>query len=161
MMRAILIIAALLIAPALEAEDGWPRLYGHWTGSGRVSGMPSTVMLEFRPALGGRGHHLRFQNRMTMPSGQTWTFNAEALYLCGDGPCRGHWYDNRGAMLPVTAGAADRCVTVDWGDAATERGRTRYCVDDQGRMEVVDEVSDAEGRLKPFGRLHLVPGASH
>jgi len=39
-------------------------------GGGETSGMPAAVDLEFRPARGGRGHHLRFGNRITMRDGE-------------------------------------------------------------------------------------------
>ena len=55
-------------------------------------------------------------------------------------------------MLPLTAAArADRLV-VDWGDAATERGRTTYALQKGGSLAITDEVRDADGGWRRFGQ---------
>ena len=150
-MRIAILTGFLLAAGSANAADVWASLHGRWTGGGEVSGMPAAVELEFRPALDGRGHHLRFGNRMTMPDGKAWAFRAEALYLCaGDGSCRGHWYDNRGMVLPLATTGLDGRLVVDWGDDASECGRTTYRIVD-GRLEITDEVRGKDGAWKAFG----------
>lgn len=150
-MRRALLIGVLLVAGNATAADIWTSLHGRWAGSGEVSDMPAAVELEFRPALDGRGHHLRFSNRMTMRDGKPWLFRAEALYLCTEnGSCRGHWYDNRGLVLPLaTTAHADRLV-VAWGDDTSERGRTTYRLVGE-RLEIEDEVRGKDGVWKAFG----------
>ncbi len=148
-----LALGLLAACAAVRAGDAWEAMYGRWSGGGEVRGMPAQVELEFRPALDGRGRHLRFVNRMAMPGAKTWTFRAEALYLCdGDGACRGHWYDNRGMVLPLAATAGGGRLLVEWGDASTERGRTAYRLRDDGVLEITDEVLGRDGAWKAFGR---------
>lgn len=149
-----LAVLALLLLPAQvsAADDLWKRLAGRWQGSGEVSGevsgMSASIELRFRPAFGGRGHHLTFDNRMRGKNDKVWPFAAEALYLCdAQGACRGHWYDSRG-MKATTA--SDRLV-VEWGDADTERGRTTYRLDGEG-MAITDEVLAKDGVWKVFGQ---------
>jgi hypothetical protein len=143
-------VLVLASAPA-HAEDVWETLVGHWRGNGEVSGMRAEIALSFRDAFGGRGHHLDFRNRMRGKNDQEWVFSAEALYRCDpQGVCDGHWYDSRGIVLPLRATTgADRLV-VEWGDAATERGRTTYVVDGE-TLRITDEVLGKDGAWKTFG----------
>lgn len=142
-----------LLAGAAQA-DAWDRLYGRWTGRGEVSGMAADVGLEFRRTLDGQGRHLSFANRMTGKDGKVWLFRAEALYLCDAvGSCRGHWYDNRGMVLPLTVVTREDRVVVDWGEEATERGRTTYRLMGDGQVEIIDEVLDKSGAWRQFGRI--------
>ncbi len=130
----------------------WQDLSGHWSGEGEVSGMAAQIELQFRPALDGRGHHLDFRNRMRAADGKEWPFAAEALYLCdAQQVCRGHWYDTRGLVLPLTSASHADSLVVEWGDANTERGRTTYVVKER-RLEITDEVLGKDGQWKVFGR---------
>ncbi len=157
-MRAPVVAAlALLLAPApAAAGDAWPRLHGQWRGGGEVSGMAATIGLTFRPALAGRGHHLRFENRMRGADGSDRLFSAEAVYLCEAARCRGHWYDSRGAVLPLVVEVGDGVLHVDWGDDAGERGRTEYRLDADGTLHLHDEVRLADGSWRSFGRSRLL-----
>jgi hypothetical protein len=142
----------LLVAAPCVAADPWTSLHGHWRGVGTVRGMQADIDLTFRPALAGQAHHLRFSNLMRGEDGREWRFLAEATYLCSDaGVCRGHWYDSRGAILPLTARSQARALVVEWGDAATERGRTTYAIQDDGALAIIDEVQEAAGEWTVFG----------
>lgn len=155
MARLLMLVLALSCAGSARAQV-WDALHGRWAGGGEVSGMKADVALEFRPALDGRAHHLAFSNRMRAGDGREWPFRAEAFYLCAaDGACRGHWYDSRGAVLPLSATArADRLV-VEWGGDDTERGRTTYHLAAADRLEITDEVFGKDGEPKVFGRTAL------
>jgi hypothetical protein len=130
----------------------WESLEGRWHGEGTVRGMHAQIELVFRPALESRGRHLAFRNRMRGEDGVHWLFVAEALYRCDDaGACTGHWYDSRGMVLPLSATQhADR-VVVEWGDAATERGRTHYVLEADGSLAITDEVRGEDGEWRAFG----------
>jgi len=151
-MRAGCLLAFVALAGCGTANaDPWQALEGAWTGAGTVRGMPAAIELRFRPALAGRGRHLRFRNVMRSEAGEH-VFGAEALYLCdAGGGCRGHWYDSRGVVLPLSVALhADR-VVVDWGDDASERGRTTYRPLGDDALEIIDEVRGADGTFKRFG----------
>ncbi len=153
-----LVLALLALAAGGARADAWDALYGRWSGTGEVNGMAAAMELEFRKTLDGQGRHLSFANRMTAKDGQEWMFRAEALYLCdAAGACRGHWYDSRGMVLPLVVASHDDRVVVDWGDAATERGRTTYRVTADRRLEVMDEVLAKDGSWKVFGRTTSRP----
>lgn len=152
--RAISMIAVVGLHASAVRADAWDRMYGTWSGRGTMSRMAADVELEFRRTLDGQGRHLRFENRMTAEDGKVWLFSAEALYVCDDtGACRGHWYDSRGMVLPLTVVSHDDRVVVDWGDEATERGRTTYRLAGDGRLEITDEVVDKSGAWRQFGRI--------
>lgn len=159
MMRGAIALALALSFGSAHA-DIWESLSGRWTGEGKVSGMAASVELEFRSALDGGGRHLTFYNRMQGADGKIWPFRAEAFYLCGkDGVCRGHWYDTRGMTLPLqTASHGDRLV-VEWGDEATERGRTTYRIGEGGALEITDEVRGKDGAWSVFGNTRAVRAA--
>jgi hypothetical protein len=133
------------------AADIWSALATEWRGEGEVQDMPAPIRLRFRDAIGGRGRHLVFENRMRGKDSKELVFSAEALYRCdAKGACYGHWYDSRGMVLPLRATAeADRLV-VEWGDAATERGRTTYAIDGE-TLRITDEVLGKDGAWKTFG----------
>lgn len=152
----LLLPLSLLFSGRASADDVWQSLIGRWQGSGEVSGMAATIALQFRPAFGGHGYHLDFENRMRGKDEKTWQFAAEALYRCdAAGACRGHWYDSRGTVLPLNATAGDDQLVVEWGDASTERGRTTYRLDED-RLRITDEVLGKEGAWKVFGTTSAV-----
>lgn len=147
----LLLPLSLLFSGRASAEDVWQSLIGRWQGSGEVSGMAATIALQFRPAFGGRGYHLDFENRMRGKDEKTWQFAAEALYRCdAAGACRGHWYDSRGMVLPLNATAQSDRLVVEWGDESTERGRTTYRLDED-TLRITDEVLGKDGAWKVFG----------
>jgi len=156
-----LVCALVLGTLANQAKaDVWSQLHGRWGGEGEVSGMHAAIVLTFRPALSGRAHHLAFDNQMRATDGKNWHFAAEAIYSCahaGDGAsaCRGHWYDSRGQVLPLTVEVAADYLKVDWGDASSERGRTEYRLLSADRLQLSDEVLGKDGVWKAFGRSEL------
>ncbi len=147
-----LIALSLALACGHAQADIWESLTGRWAGKGEVSGMAANVELEFRSALGGGGRHLTFYNRMQAADGKVWPFRAEAFYLCGkDSGCSGHWYDSRGMTLPVKTASHDDRLVVEWGDDATERGRTTYRIGSDGELDITDEVRGKDGAWSVFG----------
>ncbi len=147
-------VAMLLPVPA--SAGIWETLAGRWQGSGDVSGMKAELELEFQPALNEQAYRLSFRTRMRAADGSEWPFAAEAVYLCERTPtCRGHWYDTRGMILPLTTREEPDALVVDWGNAATERGRTTYRLDADA-LHVTDEVLGKDGRWKVFGRSRFV-----
>ena len=150
--------AMMLAVGMVEAARGasvWESLAGRWQGTGQVSGMDATLALTFAPALEGSAHRLSFSNRMRAADGREWPFAAEAVYLCHDAPpCRGHWYDTRGMILPLRATPQSDALAVEWGDAATERGRITYRLE-ADTLHITDEVLGKDGQWKVFGRSRL------
>jgi hypothetical protein len=155
-MRGVLMTAIALAATHASdlRADAWDKLYGQWVGNGEVNGMPAQVVFQFFNTLDGRGRQLRFENIMTARDGTESYFRADAYYTCDDGArtCRGHWYDSRGVVLPLTVATRDDRLIVDWGDERTERGRTTYLVTPDCGLKVTDEVLAKDGTWKVFGR---------
>ncbi len=150
-MHRLILAVCLLFSGQVHAENIWTILNGHWKGSGEVSGMTASIALRFRPAFGGRGYHLDFENRMRGQDDKEWVFAAEALYRCDpQGACSGHWYDSRGMVLPLKTTAEKDRLVVEWGDDKTERGRTTYRLDADG-LRITDEVLAKDGTWKVFG----------
>lgn len=107
-------ISSVGIVDAAHSTTVWDRLAGHWQGTGDVSGMRATLALSFAPVLEGKAYRLSFSSRMRAADGREWPFAAEATYLCHvDAPCRGHWYDTRGMILPLAATAQADALAVE------------------------------------------------
>ncbi len=110
-MRGVLVAVMALAGahPGNLRADAWDKLYGQWVGNGEVNGMPARVVFQFFNTLDGRGRQLRFENTMTAKDGTESSFRADAYYMCDDRArtCRGHWYDSRGIVLPLTVATRD------------------------------------------------------
>lgn len=150
---AILLAASPVHASEQVKADTWQALVGEWRGEGEVRGMAAAVRLRFEATLDGRGRRLSFENAMTGKDGRSWRFLAEALYLCdAAGACKGQWQDSRGMILPLSTQSQPDRVIVEWGEAATERGRTTYHLADDGSLHMTDEVLGKDGAWKTFGQ---------
>lgn len=147
------LLAALLLAvPSVAAgaqlpgaphpTAALPWLTGSWRGPGTMFGNASEASLTVSPVLGGR--FLEFSYRVG-------PFEGRAFYRPAPvGGWQAVWFDNRGATFPIVAQAEARMLTSDWGDAATERGRTVYRIADDGRLHVTDSVRRLDGSYRDF-----------
>jgi hypothetical protein len=147
------LFAALLViassAPVLAQPPGAPHptaaltwLTGSWRGGGTMFGSASEARLVVSPALGGR--FLEF-SYLAGP------FEGRAFYRpAPDGGWQAQWLDNRGVTFPIAAQIEARTLTSEWGEAATERGRTVYRLADDGRLHVTDSVRRPDGSYRDF-----------
>ena len=151
----VFLLALSLAAASAGSDDIFGQLAGTWKGGGEVRGMPSEQSMVWAPALDGRFTRLQFSNRMTTPDGGEFHFQAHAYYrVMPDGAVSGHWFDSRGVSFPLNGSQAPACLSIEWGTADTELGRTGYCIL-EGRLDVTDEVMDAGGEWRVFGRSTL------
>ncbi|HEY7754141.1 MAG TPA: hypothetical protein VH856_10030 [Steroidobacteraceae bacterium] len=160
-MRGFLLALLLLGSPAARADEARTRdffaaIAGEWLGSGETLGMASTQRARWEPALDAAFFRFVFDNRMTTSDGKESRFRAEAFYrVGGDGAVTGTWLDSRGMTLPLTGLVDDSgALTIDWGTAETERGRSTYRLL-EGALEVTDEVMNPDGGWRVFGRTVL------
>ena len=155
------LILWLAVLPAAVAEESpatrlFAALSGHWQGTGEVRGMPSNQQMHWEAVLDGQFLRLSFDNRMTAPDGKEWRFQAEAYYrIQADGTIAGTWFDSRGVSFPL-AGTVEPGggMTILWGTAETERGRSSYRISAAG-LDVSDEVQGLDGAWRIFGRTAL------
>jgi hypothetical protein len=160
MKRLLFAILALGAHAALADEsrtrDFFAAIAGEWQGSGETLGMASTQQARWEPALDAAFFRFVFDNRMIASDGRESRFRAEAFYrVGGDGAVTGTWLDSRGMTLPLTGMLDDSgALTIDWGSAETERGRSTYRLLD-GSLEVTDEVMNPDGGWRVFGRTIL------
>lgn len=159
-LRALMLMLMLALAPAARAQEAAQSLFaaiaGDWEGSGETRGMAARLSLRWEPALDGAFLSLALNNRMTGADGAEWRFQARAFYRIGDrGAIAGHWFDSRGVSFPLTGSVdASDTMTIFWGTADTELGRSSYrVVGDQ--LEVTDEVLTRDGSWRVFGQHRL------
>lgn len=144
--------AAAADAPATAAFLG--RLAGDWQGTGEVRRMAADMRMRWEPVLDGRFHRLTMENRMS-GDGRSWRFEAQAFYrVREDGTIDGTWFDSRGITLPLTGRVDGDAMTIDWGTAEIERGRSTYRLAADA-LEVTDEVYGKDGTPGVFGRTRL------
>ena len=63
-------------------------------------------------------------------------------------------------ILPLRTVSHDDRLVVEWGDDATERGRTTYRIGAGGALEITDEVRGEKGDWSVFGHTRAVRAAS-
>lgn len=152
MARTALAFAALLWpATATFAQQpasplGW--LHGRWTGTGMVQGAPSEAMLEVAPALGGRFVELRYV--FTTGGERPVRFEGRGFYRHEAERWRGQWFESTGMTRPLSGEVAGTRLTTEWGEEATERGRTTYRLEDGDTLRVTDEVLRLDGQWQVF-----------
>jgi hypothetical protein len=159
MVRAMLAALLLAMAPAVAVaqQPGAPHptaaltwLAGSWRGPGTMFGNASQATLTVSPVLGGR--FLEFSYRAG-------PFEGRAFYRPSGGGWQAQWFDNRGVTFPIAAQAEARALTSEWGDAATEQGRTVYRLADDGRLHVTDSVRRPDGSYRDFAS-HILTRAN-
>lgn len=146
-------IAQPTTAAAPVASLDW--LSGHWAGEGTFMGMKSKATIHASPILGGRFVEIRYAVEAARPSGPPVTFEGRGVHRLGAEGWTGHWFDSRGEVLPVkgsvSAEGGAKSFTTAWGDAATERGETRYSLSADGStLTVEDRVMGKDGSWRVF-----------
>lgn len=153
------ILCGLLVSVRATAGHPLEYLHGTWEGTGRTSGMVSSVRFSWGPALGGKYTTLQIQNRMSGSEGQQFLFEGIAYYLpasdADETSLTGVWVDNRGDILPLRAALASGVLTAHWGSKETETGRSQYRLLDDGSLEAVDWVVNEAGEWQEFGHAIL------
>jgi hypothetical protein len=127
-------------------------LVGAWEGTGSLFGSEASFRMEWEWVLNDRFVRLTFQNRREGSDGVERVMDAQAFYKpAKTGHHEGTWFDSRGVVQPLQGENVDSVLTVLWGTAETEQGRTVYRVQGEDQLEVEDAVLK-EGQWHPFGR---------
>ncbi|MEZ5288617.1 MAG: hypothetical protein R2712_28180 [Vicinamibacterales bacterium] len=149
------LVFVLMMALQAAPDPVLAGLTGRWEGDGMVLGQPSRLVLDWSWTLDGQFLALDFRNDMGAGADQR-RFEARAFYRPTDGGgYRGTWVDNTGAIRPIEGRNDGGALVARWGTPDTEVGETTYRVLDDGRLEVVDRVRQADGRWRTFGRSVL------
>jgi len=158
----LLVFCAGLLAPGAYAQHPLDYLHGTWEGSGKTSGMASSVRFTWGPALGGRYTSLQIHNRMSGDDGVEYLFEGIGYYQPSGGPedliLTGVWLDSQGHILSLRATLEDRTLIAHWGTEATKQGRSVYRLWSDGTLEAVDSIRNDAGEWLEFGHAILVRG---
>lgn len=147
----LLFILLLLFINTATAQQSADNLIGTWTGSGKLFGQDATFSMKWEKALGGKFIRLNFQNNFTQ-NGRKSTMDAEAMYKpLSDSSFEGTWFDSRGVVFPLKANFSNNTLTTEWGNEATEKGKTVYLIKSNSEIEVTDFVL-RNGQLQQFGK---------
>jgi len=160
MARAAFAVAAgALLAASASAQQPAQRpatldwLHGAWAGSGTVQGAPSEATLDVGPALGGRFVELRYG--FTTRGERSFRFEGRGFYRADGSGWQGQWFDSTGATRPLAGTVSGTVLTTEWGDEATERGRTTYRLEGANALQVTDEVLRRDGQWHVFATHDL------
>ena len=140
MSKLIPVIATLcaLFAPvyAAAAPASFP-LIGDWQGACDAWGAPATCTTVWHP--GQHESHLVQNYSIVSDKDGALIFSGRGLYRIVDGKVDGIWEDSRGHILPLGGSFANNTLTVIWGDATSESGRSIYQLQDD-QLNVTDSV---------------------
>ena len=122
-----------------QAVDGFTKaIIGEWQGNGTLFNREASFQMKWENALNSKFIKLTFTNSFKDKSGVEREMNAEAYYHLAQNA--GYWFDSRGIMLPLKLEISENAMTVLWGDASSESGKTTYAIDDSNRVLVQDFV---------------------
>lgn len=144
--------AAAQSVPATPPATDLSWLHGHWNGTGAVFGAPSQATLKAEPALDGKFVELSY--RFTTSGQRAFAFEGRGFYSVAD--WRGQWFDSTGARHSLTGAVDDGELSSEWGDTASERGRSQYRRGANGTLEVIDQVLRADGQWHVFATHRFV-----
>lgn len=113
------------------------RMAGAWKGEGTLMGGPASFRMVWEYVLEKKFVKLTFQNHRDAARAP---FKAEAYYRVTADSFTGTWFDVRGWTLPLKGRLTDSSLTTEWGNEATEMGRTEYVMIEGDRMCVMDWV---------------------
>lgn len=132
----LLLFLASHITAQNNTKDSVQTLYnnilGNWEGKGTLMGNTATFQMQWKTTLNNRFIQLTFSNSFTDKQGTTRTLTSHAYYNFSTK--KGVWVDSRGVILPLVLEFTSTTLTVLWGDAHTEQGKTIYKVMKDGML---------------------------
>jgi len=143
---AVLLLGTAASAQAPAGALDW--LHGRWAGTGTVQDSASAATLEVATTLGGRFVELRYA--FTTHAERPFRFEGRGFYRPDGAIWRGQWFDSTGATRPLSGTVTGTTLVTEWGDDATERGRTTYRLEAVDSLEVTDEVLRRDGLWHVF-----------
>lgn len=127
------------------------RLEGTWAGEGKFMGNGARLELKYEWVLNGKFLRLSLKNESRTAGGERQLFEGHVYYEAkSDGSVAGTWFDSRGVSFPVKGSFEGDALTVLWGSAATEQGKSVYRFVDARTIEVVDSVLAKDGTWRQF-----------
>lgn len=153
--------ASLVTRPAVPEAAAAPAtalqpLLGRWAGAASLHDREFRLELDWLTALGGRFTRLEHRLHPTSPLGAPPVFEAVGYYRGLDSvSVHGEWFDTGGSQRPIHLRRSGVIWTSDWGTAETELGRTRYTLEGDSVLAVLDSVLARDGHWREFGRARL------
>jgi len=147
----IILCFLLFFVASIQAQSSQgfsEKILGSWYGTGTLFGQTATFTMNWENELNAKFVKLTFENRFTDKSGVERVMNADAYYHLRQS--KGHWFDSRGIMLPLSLDITENSMTVLWGNESSEKGKTIYSITDKEHLSVQDFVFK-DGSYHPFG----------
>lgn len=138
----LLALLVLIAAPTASAEPDQTRLLGDWQSACDAWGTPATCRATWQ-----RGKHASLveQHYTIVSAGNGMEiFAGRGLYRIIDGQVDGIWEDSRGQILPLAGTYQDGVLSVIWGEASSEIGRSVYTLNEP-TLQAVDSVLTESG----------------
>ena len=123
---------------AQASKDFAKTIIGSWQGKGTLFDQEASFEMTWENTLNSKFIKLSFKNSFKDQSGVVRVMKAHAYYRLTQNT--GYWFDSRGVMLPLKLEIEGNSMTVLWGEASSERGKTVYAMDDSNHLSVQDFV---------------------
>jgi len=128
--------------PSEAAGPAFDSLLGSWRAECDAWGVPAHCHTQWTAGL--HGDHLIQQYSITEVAGDAVLFQGRGIYRFSDGGVDGYWEDSQGSIHPLSGSWENGALTVIWGAADTEIGRSRYQLADAA-LTVTDWVLEESG----------------
>lgn len=125
----------------------WRAWRGTWTGAGTFQGKPAQIELRAQPILDGKFDEVSIT--VTPASGSP--FLGRAVYAAD--AATAHWNDSMANAYPIKAEWNGESLVALWADPV--RGRSTYSLGADGRLSIIDEVSQKSAVFQRFAEYKL------
>lgn len=142
LITAIAASCALFAPVCAESAPASSSFVGGWQGTCDAWGVPATCTAIWRP--GQHESHLVQDYSIVSNEDGTRIFSGRGLYRIVDGKVDGIWEDSRGQILPLGGSFENDTLTVIWGDATSEIGRSFYALQNN-QLRATDSVLTDSG----------------
>lgn len=141
------ILIILVGSFSLHAQTIFHELQGNWEGEGKLFGQEAKFEMGWSFELSGQFAMLTFRNEF---GAGKMSMNAIGYYAMKDPELgEGSWMDSRGMLLPLSYQIQDNVLTVYWGEASKEMGKTQYTLD--GDKVMVKDFVQKNESMSQFG----------
>lgn len=154
------LVYLLLFSCTISAQSIMETLEDtRWEGTGTLMNSPATYKMHWERTLDNSFIKLQFENKRVDKDGKEINFKSHAYYKVGEASkVTGTWFDSRGISFPLKGSVSKKELIIFWGSPETEEGKTRYTLQSDTEIHVMDYIL-RNGTYLPFGKAQytLIP----
>ena len=134
----------ILGVATMQSQDYFSKILDkQLRGNGQLMQKPATFSMSWTAVLDKKFYKLSFYNQQ---DGSSLKFKAIGFYkVLENNKVEGSWFDNRGITFPLHGYFDETSLTIFWGTADTEEGKTIYKLKEDGSLETLDFLKTQKG----------------